>query len=72
MILQLVDKGSKYLATYRDADENFLQGTDSYQLHVPADIPAANFWSVVVYDAETCSMIKNNLQPLPAYSFSRL
>ena len=40
--------------------------TNSYQLHVPADVPAANFWSVVVYDAETRSMIKNDLQPLPA------
>ena len=36
------------------------------QLHIPSDVPAANFWSIVVYDAETRSMIKNGLQPLPA------
>lgn len=35
-------------------------------MNIPADVPAANFWSLVAYDAETRSMIKNNLQPLPA------
>ena len=66
MVLKLVDKGSKYLINYRDSDDNFLRGSDTYHLHIPADVPAANFWSLVVYDAETRSMIKNNLQPLPA------
>jgi len=66
MVLELVGKGSKYLGTYRDADENFLIGSNSYHLNIPADVPAANFWSIVVYDAETRSMIKNDVQPLPA------
>ena len=66
MVLELVGKGSKYLINYRDADENFLIGSNTYHLNIPADIPALNFWSVVVYDAETRSMIKNNVQPLPA------
>ena len=66
MVLQLVDKGSKYLATYRDADDDFLKGSNDYHLHIPSNVPAANFWSLVVYDAETRSMINNGLQPLPA------
>jgi len=66
MVLELVDKGSKYLGTYRDADENFLIGSNTYYLNIPADVPALNFWSIVVYDAETRSMINNGLQPLPA------
>lgn len=66
MVLQLVDKGSKYLINYRDANDNFLIGSNTYHLHIPADVPAGNFWSLVVYDAETRSMIKNDLQPLPA------
>jgi len=65
MILKLEGKGSKYLATYRDADENFLDGSNTYRLNVPADVPAERFWSVVVYDADTRSMIKNDVQPLP-------
>jgi len=66
MVLELVGKGSKYVGTYRDADENFLIGSNTYHLNIPADVPAENFWSIVVYDAETRSMIKNDVQPLPA------
>jgi len=66
MVLNLVGKGSKYLMNYRDADENFLKGSNTYHLQIPADVPALNFWSLVVYDAETRSMINNGLQPLPA------
>jgi len=66
MVLELVGKGSKYLGTYRDADENFLIGSNTYHLNIPANVPAENFWSLVVYDAETRSMIKNDVQPLPA------
>lgn len=66
MVLELVGKGSKYVGTYRDADENFLIGSNTYHLNIPANVPAENFWSLVVYDAETRSMIKNDVQPLPA------
>jgi hypothetical protein len=37
-----------------------------YSLNIPDDVPAKNFWSVVVYDADTRSMIKNDVQTLPA------
>ncbi len=66
MVLELVGKGSKYVGTYRDADDNFLIGSNTYHLNIPANVPAENFWSLVVYDAETRSMIKNDVQPLPA------
>ncbi len=65
MVLELVGKGSKYLLNYRDSDENFLVGSNTYHLNIPENIPAENFWSIVVYDAETRSMIKNDVQPLP-------
>jgi len=65
MVLELVGKGSKYVGTYRDSDDNFLQGSNLYHLNIPADVPAQNFWSIVVYDAETRSMIKNDVQALP-------
>ena len=65
MVLELVGKGSKYIGTYRDSDDNFLIGSNLYHLNIPADVPALNFWSMVVYDAETRSMINNGLQPLP-------
>jgi len=65
MVLNMAGKGSKYLMNYRDADENFLSGSNTYHLNIPANIPAENFWSLVLYDAETRSMLKNDLQPLP-------
>jgi len=66
MVLELVGKGSKYLVNYRDADDSFLKGSNTYHLNIPANIPAENFWSLVLYDAETRSMVNNGLQPLPA------
>ena len=66
MVLELVGKGSKYVGTYRDSEDNFLIGSSTYHLNIPANVPAENFWSIVVYDADTRSMIKNDLQPLPA------
>ena len=66
MVLKMIGKGSKYVGTYRDSNDNFLHGSNLYHLNIPANVPAENFWSIVVYDAETRSMINNGVQPLPA------
>ncbi len=58
-------KGSAYMWTYQDGDGRWLDGAASYELHLPAGIPAANFWSVVVYDVWTRSMLANG-QPTPS------
>jgi hypothetical protein len=63
MVQKLEGKGSQYLAAYKDGDGNWLDGGASYQLHVDADVPVVDFWSVMVYDAETRSMIVNNQIP---------
>jgi len=42
--------GSKYPFTYRDADGAFLNGSSTYRLHLPADIPAALFWAATAYN----------------------
>jgi hypothetical protein len=65
MVVDMVEKGAKYPSTSRDADGNFLEGERTYQLHLPPDIPAANFWSVTVYDPITASGLENG-QPLPS------
>ena len=65
MVLEMIGKGSKYVGTYRDSNDEFLKGSNLYHLNIPANVPAENFWSIVVYDAETRSMINNGLQPLP-------
>lgn len=52
-------KGSAYMWTYTDANGDWLDGSKSYKIHLPAPIPAANFWSVVLYDVWTRSILAN-------------
>jgi hypothetical protein len=65
MVLEMPGKGSQYLVGLRDADGDYLSGGTSYHLHVPANVPAANYWSVVLYDADTRSLLDNG-QPFPS------
>ncbi|MEU6506048.1 DUF1254 domain-containing protein [Streptomyces sp. NPDC046942] len=48
-----------YLATFRDTDKDLLRGEESYKLHVPADVPTKQFWSLTLYDRETCGLIRD-------------
>jgi hypothetical protein len=50
---------SSYLVTHTDKDGNFLNGSNTYKLHLDKDIPAENFWSLVVYSEESRSFIVN-------------
>jgi hypothetical protein len=67
MMEKNVGQGSQYLWTYRDAGGNYLDGAKTYRLHVLPEIPAQNFWSVVVYDALSRSELQNG-QPFPSLS----
>ncbi len=67
MMEKNVGQGSQYLWTYRDADDNYLDGAKTYRMHILPDIPANNFWSVVVYDSLSRSELKNG-QPFPSVS----
>lgn len=46
-------QGQAYLSAYRDAQGQWFDGGRRYRLHVPADVPAAQWWSVAVYDIAT-------------------
>lgn len=46
-----------YLTSVRDQSGELLDGTARYQLHVPADVPAGQFWAVTVYSLQTKSLI---------------
>jgi len=59
MMKDLVGVGSKYLAAYTDADNNWLNGSNTYQLTVPAHVPAKQFWSFIVYSHKTRTFVKN-------------
>lgn len=51
--------GSQYIQAFADKDGNHFDGGKSYRLHVPADVPAAAFWSLTLYDTATRSMVQN-------------
>jgi hypothetical protein len=58
-------KGAKYMITSTDADVDLLSGGRNYRLKLPPRIPAANFWSVTLYEAENSSGLANG-QPFPS------
>lgn len=53
-------QGQIYLATYRDADGDWLDGGTNYTLTVPADVPAAEFWSLTAYDVSSRAPLRND------------
>jgi hypothetical protein len=67
MVEKHVGAGSQYLWTARDARGAFLDGGKSYRLRIPPRIPAKNFWSIVAYDADSRSILRNR-QPFPSVS----
>jgi len=46
-----------YLATFFDGSGRVLTGENTYRLHVPANVPAKQFWALTVYDSETAAFI---------------
>ena len=46
------------LAT-RDATGAYLNGSDTYRLHIPPNVPVANFWALTVYDVLTRGVLEN-------------
>ncbi|MDG2051432.1 MAG: DUF1254 domain-containing protein [Myxococcota bacterium] len=70
MVLKKVGVGSQYALIARDSTGAYLNGSDRYSLTLPANIPAKNFWSFVVYDPQTRSMLQTS-QPYPSKNNER-
>jgi hypothetical protein len=65
MISQTPGKGAKYMIAFTDSEGAPLSGGANYRVTLPKDIPAANFWSVTLYEAENASGLASG-QPFPS------
>ena len=55
-----VGTGSAYELTAQDSEGNFLDGGKNYKITLPGPVPAKNFWSFMVYDGITRSMLETD------------
>ena len=62
MATKMVGAGSQYAAATTDSEGRPLDGSKTYKIHLPPGIPAKNFWSFVVYDNQTRSMLQTDQQ----------
>jgi len=62
--------GSQYAAANLDAKGHPFDGARTYRLRVAANVPVKDFWSVVVYDPQTRSMLQTDAQ-FPSLSSAR-
>lgn len=60
-----VGEGSQYMAAFVDSENRPLDGSKNYRLHLPPNIPVKQFWSVILYDNQTRSMLQTD-QKWPA------
>jgi hypothetical protein len=57
---KMVGTGSQYALASLDASGAPFDGSRTYRLHVPPNVPANNFWSILVYDTQTRSMLQTD------------
>jgi len=58
MIMRIPDVGSQYLIGFVDSDGNPYDGSKTYKVTLPKGIPARAFWSLILYDNQSRSMLQ--------------
>ena len=62
MAEKMVGEGSQYPWSCQDSQCNPFDGAKTYKLRLPPNIPVKTFWSVIVYDNQTRSMLQTDQQ----------
>jgi hypothetical protein len=60
-----VGQGSQYGIAYLDATKKPFDGSKTYKLNIPKNVPVKDFWALTVYDAQTRSQLQTD-QPYPS------
>ncbi len=72
MKVKAIGRGSQYVRSARDAEGEWLDGSNLYRLNVPADPPAELFWSITLHDFETRSQIQTDTNNAALSSYDNL
>ncbi|ABS65849.1 protein of unknown function DUF1214 [Xanthobacter versatilis] len=68
-----VGSGQVYMTTKHDKDGNTVRGDRTYKLHVPANVPVEQFWSLTLYSEDTRTTYDNGgTEPRDASIDSRM
>ena len=70
MVKEMIGVGSQYALNALDTEGAYLDGSQNYKLNIPKDVPAKDFWSIVVYDPQTRSELQTE-QPFPSRNSRR-
>lgn len=62
MAIKMVGVGSQYAAAVTDSEGKPLDGSKTYKIHLPPNVPMKDFWSFTVYDNQSRSMLQTNQQ----------
>ena len=57
--LKRLGAGQFYAIAIKDKEGKPFDGSKTYRLHVPADAPIEQYWSVTAYDRQTHALIRN-------------
>lgn len=60
MAISIAGVGSDYGMAFVDSRKKAFDGSETYRLHIPADVPAKDFWAVTIYDSQTRSLLQTS------------
>ena len=53
-------EGSDYALALLDANQQAFDGSKTYKLHLPPNVPVNDFWAVTIYDTQTRSQLQTS------------